>query len=215
MYNGQYKPKIYKIMMNYKKIDIGGEHFYGVGINNFEGNVSIKKKYIKSYIQWKNMLQRCYSKKYHEMHPTYIGCTVCNEWLFFSNFKEWYDFNYRNGYQLDKDILFNGNKIYSPNTCVFVPREINSLFVKSDSTRGVYPIGVYYNKAMKIFVAQITIDNKAKCIGRYPTPEEAFNAYKIAKETNVHTMAFNYFNLGKIGLNVYNAMINYTVNYDD
>ena len=86
------------------------------------------------------MLRRCYDEKLHKKYPTYIDCKVCEEWLNFQNFAKWY---YNNYYEienekicLDKDILHKGNKIYSPDNCVFVPNNINVLFVKSDKSRG-------------------------------------------------------------------------------
>ena len=188
---------------------------YGVGINDFNNNVSVNGHRIKSYSHWSNMLRRCYDPKFHLKAPSYIGCTVCDDWLLFSNFKEWFDNNYREGYQLDKDILFKGNKIYSPETCCFVPKEINYLYTKSKATRGEYPIGVCYDKENKKFAAQIRVNNKVNGIGRYSTKKEAFDAYKIAKEANIYTMASDYYNLGKIGVNVYNAMLNYKVNIND
>lgn len=87
---------------------------------------------IQEYRTWSHMLERCYSKKYQQRKPTYKGCTVCDEWLNFQNFAEWYNKNYYeiNGETicLDKDILVIGNKLYSPNTCIFVPNSINVLF---------------------------------------------------------------------------------------
>ena len=90
------------------------------------------KKQTIQYQYWFDMMKRCYSKDYHKRFPTYKGCTVCEEWLNYQNFGKWFDDNF---YQieneimcLDKDILHKGNKIYSPDTCVFVPQRINTLF---------------------------------------------------------------------------------------
>ena len=188
---------------------------YGVGINDFNNNVSVNGHHIKSYYHWKSMLARCYDKKLHKARPNYIGCSVCNEWLSFSVFKEWFDKNYVEGYHLDKDILFKGNKIYSPETCCFVPKEINYLYTKSKATRGEYPIGVCYDKENKKFAAQIRVNNKVKGIGRYSTKKEAFDAYKIAKEAYIKKMAVDYYELGLISKIVYNAMLNYKVNIND
>ena len=96
------------------------------GINDYDDITYRNGRDIKSYSVWHSMLQRCYDDKYHIKHPTYEGCTVCDEWLYFSNFKKWFDENYIEGTQLDKDI-FSKNKVYSPETCCFVPREINVL----------------------------------------------------------------------------------------
>ena len=88
----------------------------GVGINDIEINTKDK-----CYKVWHSMMNRCYSKKYHSKFPTYQNCSVCNEWTYLSNFKRWFDENYVDGYVLDKDILVKGNKVYSPETCCFVP----------------------------------------------------------------------------------------------
>ena len=102
---------------------------YGIGyIGEGEGEKG------RVYNIWKKVLQRCYSKEYHIKKPTYIGCSVVKEWLNFQNFAKWYKKNYKpetmEGWHLDKDILVKGNKIYSPETCCFVPADINSLLLK-------------------------------------------------------------------------------------
>ena len=118
----------------------------GIGINDYAGCVKIKGKHIKSYKTWGHILERCYSTRCQIKHPTYIGCSVCSEWLFFSNFKLWYDANYINGFDVDKDILIKGNKVYSPTTCIFVPRYLNSLLTDAANNRGKMPIGVSERK---------------------------------------------------------------------
>jgi len=72
------------------------------------------------YSTWVSMLKRCYSKIYQEKNRAYIECAVFNEWLVFSVFKSWMEEQNWKENELDKDILFNGNKIYSPETCIFV-----------------------------------------------------------------------------------------------
>ena len=93
-----------------------GIGFIGVG----DYKPSFNGRNTKQYISWKGMLERCYSPKWHKEKPTYIGCTVCDEWLNFQAFAEWYDASYITGFQLDKDIKLIGNKIYSPENCKFV-----------------------------------------------------------------------------------------------
>lgn len=114
----------------------------GVGINDFTGSISVNGKVIISYQYWLNMLERCYSQKYHNRKPTYNGCTVCEEWLYFTNFKKWFDENYREGFHLDKDILVKGNKIYSPSECCFVPLYINNLPKDNRAFQGDLPMCV-------------------------------------------------------------------------
>lgn len=122
----------------------------GVGINNadyavqrFEtiGCVGGKRKRKKVWVcpyyrAWENMLSRCYSAKYQERQPAYIGCTVSEEWLTFSNFKAWMEKQEWEGKQLSKDLLFEGNKVYSAENCVFVTRAVNNPTTDSKASRG-------------------------------------------------------------------------------
>lgn len=192
---------------------------YGIGINDYNGKVMINSKFIKSYRTWYDMLGRCYNEKIHQKRQTYIGCKVCDEWLYFSNFKKWYDKNYYNiddeRMELDKDILHKGNKIYSPETCVFVPQNINSLFTKRNLIRGILPIGVYWDKQYQKYRTQCNNGKKGKTInlGRFNTPEEAFNIYKNFKENIIKEVADKYNN--KIPQKLYDAMYKYKVEITD
>lgn len=121
---------------------------YGVGINDtdyvFES---------KDYKIWRNMLERCYCERTQEKFPTYKGCSVCDEWQLFSNFKKWFFENYIEGWELDKDIICIGNKVYSPSTCCFVPRELNSILRLSrvNDTCGIYKrMNGKYSAAIRI-----------------------------------------------------------------
>ena len=188
--------------------------YLGEGIYSSREN----RKTTKQYAVWNSMLCRCYDPKYHEKNPTYIGCTVCDEWLNFQNFALWYDENYYNidneRMALDKDILVKGNKVYGPDTCVIVPQNINKLFTKRDNSRGDLPIGVSYDKQNKKYIAHCNIGaGKVKHIGRYDMPEEAFNAYKEFKEAYIKKVANDY--IEDIPFELYRAMVNYEVDIDD
>jgi len=167
----------------------------------------------KVYDTWIGMLRRCYSKKLHIKYPTYKDCIVAECWHNFQVFGEWFENNYVEGYQLDKDILFKGNKIYSPNTCCFVPKEINSLFLTCKSARGEYPVGV--SKDKNKFKSSVSLKNKQVTLGRFDTPEEAFKAYKKAKEYQIKEVATEYYSTGRITLEVYNAIMNYKIEITD
>lgn len=191
---------------------------YGIGYYG-EGNykAKINGKFTKHYITWSAMMQRCYSKS--KERQTYEDCTVCEEWHNFQNFAKWYDENY---YEiegekmcLDKDILFKGNKIYSPNTCIFVSNRINCLFVKCNKSRGVCPIGVSYLKKLNKYSADCNTTNDMKRIhiGVYNTQEEAFNRYKQFKEKTIKEVAEQY--KDRIPQKLYNAMYKYEVNITD
>lgn len=184
-----------------------------------EGNYqpSVMDKQIPQYTTWINMLKRCYCGKFHDNYPTYKDCSVCDEWLNFQNFAEWYDSNYYEiegeKMQLDKDILIKGNKVYNPETCIFVPERINKLFVKRDSSRGDLPIGVALDKRNGIYV----IHQLKNSINYNPkttnTPEKAFLFYKENKEKYIQEMAEKY--KDKIPNKLYEAMINYQVEITD
>lgn len=137
------------------------------------------------YSTWSRMIARCYSVKLHLRLPTYKGCTVCEEWLTFSNFSKWYESNNVEGYHLDKDIKIKGNKLYGPDTCLFVPQCINKLLLDGAAKRGPYPTGVALNKRNGKFLVQIGVDGKAKYIGYFATTGEASKAYKEAKNAEI------------------------------
>jgi len=94
-----------------------------VGVGSYKA--SVNRSHTKQYQTWKGMMQRCYSKFWHKRHPTYIGCTVCDDWHNFQVFAEWFDSNYVDGCELDKDILVKGNKVYCPDMCLFVSKNEN------------------------------------------------------------------------------------------
>lgn len=172
---------------------------------------------IPPYATWMQMLTRCYSERYIKATPTYKDCVVCDEWKRYSNFEKWFKDvanGYQYGYCLDKDILVKGNKVYSPDTCCFVPNEINALLIKHDSKRGKYPIGV--TKHSGKFCARINVFKKGSIwLGTFETPQRAFNAYKAAKEEYIRNMAREYYEQNKITERVYDALIRYEVEITD
>ena len=105
---------------------------FGVGfIGEGEHKPTINGKPTKAYQTWQNMLERCYYDKYQVTRPTYIGCSVADEWHNFQNFAQWFELNYVEGYDLDKDCKVKGNEIYSPNTCIFVSHKENMVKAKA------------------------------------------------------------------------------------
>lgn len=175
------------------------------------------KNLSSAYMDWVSMLQRCYDPYKINERMTYIDCFVCEEWHNFQNFAKWYEENY---YQvnnevmtLDKDILYKGNKIYSPKTCIYVPQRINNLFVKSDKVRGEYPIGVSWSKKECEFIAKCRVLNKDYTLGRYATSDEAFQSYKKFKEKVIKNVADEYKEF--IPIKLYNAMYEYEIKIND
>lgn len=177
----------------------------GVGENDYDGSVGTSGHMIPSYHCWNNMLNRCYSAKCQVIHPTYIGCIVCEEWLLFSNFKKFYDDNYKKGFVLDKDILKIGNKIYSPEYCRFIPVYLNSLLADSGAARGDLPLGVSALKP-SIKSSRINITYRAQCNDGYgelikkafKTISEAQTWYSITKKRIVKEQVFRAFDNNEI-----------------
>lgn len=116
---------------------------------------------------------------------------------------------------IDKDILIKGNKIYSPETCCLVPVNVNNLFVKHDSLRGDYPIGVFLENDKYVAKCTNSIVGKSIRIGLYDTVEEAFNAYKKYKENLIKEIADIEYNNGTITKKCRDAMYLYKVEIND
>lgn len=195
--------------------------FLGVA---YIGNATIMEstngKHKTSYKYWQYMISRCFSEEYQTKQPTYKDCELCEEWLCYENFEKWFNENYYEventvRMELDKDILFKGNKIYSPNTCVFVPKEINVLFTKRQNHRGKLPIGVkeHIQKNKIRYEARCNYQGKSNYIGIYDTIQEAFDAYKNFKEKCLKEVAEEY--KDKIPHNLYLALNNYNVEITD
>lgn len=159
---------------------------FGVGINDADYAVCPrgpdgKNVWCPYYRAWVNMLTRAYYPAFHARNPTYIGVTVCEEWHSFMAFRAWMETQDWEGKQLDKDIIAPGNKVYSPDTCVFVSVALNSLLSDSASSRGKWPIGVYWHKQSGKFRAKINISGCNKTLGRFTCPHEAHMAWRKAK----------------------------------
>lgn len=191
---------------------------YGVGyIGEGEFVTSINHESTRVYDVWHHMLERCYSDIQDRKYPSYKGCWVCDEWHNFQNFARWYNDNYYEldgeRMNLDKDILYKGNMLYSPETCIITPQSINSLFIKSDIVRGSYPIGVNYDKRYKTYNSHCNDHGELIWLGSYKTVEEAFIAYKTYKENLIKRVADEY--KGLIPDVLYQAMYKYNVEIDD
>lgn len=179
---------------------------YGVGnYDSFSESSSLSARI------WRGILSRCYES--NEKYKAYQDCFVCDEWHTFSNFDKWFKQHYKDGYEIDKDILIKGNKIYSPDTCCFVPHAINQVIVNRRNFRGVFPLGV--SPCGKKYRAQVYMNNTTIHLGVFNTQEDAFNAYKLAKEKHIKELAEKYFNEGKITQKVYNALMKYEVDIGD
>ena len=193
---------------NFKKGEIrhpNSIYVYGVGY------LGTEKRDDFSYDFWHGMMKRCYSKNENDLikYSAYNNCSVSNDWHNYSNFKLWFDQNYykiqNERMELDKDILYKGNKIYSEQYCVFVPQRINKLFTNNKSCRGISKVGTtktYNNK----FICQS--NNKT-----YENEIEAFNEYKKEKELQIKQVANYYKNM--IPKKLYDAMYKYEIEEND
>ena len=195
---------------------------FGVGIVGTKYLASVNGVKTKEYTLWCNMLSRCYSNTnicdgFKKKNPTYEGCEVSDNFKSYEYFYEWCNKQVgfgNEGWHLDKDLLVKGNKVYSEDSCIFIPKEINLLLTKSTASRGKHLIGVHWDKAHKAFKAQVNKSKgKREYLGSFNTETEAFNAYKEAKESFVKEQA----NVWKSQIDdrAYEALMNYTVNITD
>jgi hypothetical protein len=181
---------------------------HGVGIND----VHDEKARCPAYLVWAAMIQRCYSEELQKQWPTYKDCSVCEEWHLFSNFKKWFynpDNGYRKGYHIDKDIIIKGNRVYSPETCCFVPPYINYLFTNRAPRSNGLPRGVYHRKGKRSdsYYYMSYIYGKRIISGKFSSVEEAQVAYSQYKSNHIKALAIEYFNRGEITERVFNALM--------
>ena len=134
---------------------VHGMGFIGVG----KHKVSVKGKDTKLYRDWSSMMGRGYSENYKSKYPTYEDCTVCEDWHNFQVFGDWATSQefYGLGYQLDKDILVKGNKVYSPDVCCYVPQRINKLVLSK---------GTSNKKLKEVHIKSVALDWKNKIDSR-------------------------------------------------
>ena len=182
---------------------VNGVGFIGIGDYNSRAD----GKVTKAYVTWKNMLARCYCPKIHKKRPTYVGVTVCDEWLDFQKFARWFEKENIEGTDIDKDLLVNGNKLYSPDTCIFVPPEVNTLLLNNKASRGKYMLGATRSKGSRKFAAKCRgRTNKSVHIGYFNTELEAHNAYCEYKYTLIKEVANEQSNL-----RLKQALLSYTI----
>ena len=192
----------------------------GVGFIDIEG-AAPKGIMTPEYRLWNAMLNRCYNNTVNDKCLTYKGCSVSEDFKYLSKFKDWcrqqIGFNQKDSkgrtFNLDKDILVKGNKVYSAETCCFVPHEINCALVTSGSRRGDMPQGITWNCTKTRYRARIQRGNVWESLGTYDTPEEAFAVYKPIKEAHIKSLADKYKDV--IDPRVYEALYKWTINIDD
>ena len=190
---------------------------YDVGISGAKYPISEGGVETKEYALWKSMLRRCYSDNFKKKRQTYIDCKCSENFNNYEYFYEWCQnqigFNNKD-WHLDKDLLIKGNKVYSEDSCIFIPQDINLLLTKCTASRGKHLIGVHWHKTRKAFRATVNKNKgKQEHLGLFKTELEAFNAYKQAKEAFVKEQANKW--KGKVDDRAYEALMSYEVNIDD
>lgn len=168
------------------------------------------QKPIPAYSQWKAMNVRC-EDKYKEKFPTYEGCEVSNDWLRYENFYDWiieqkgYGLRDSTGilHNLDKDLIVSGNLVYSQETCVLLPPEINRFLVSNRVKDRELPLGISMDRGL--FRAGYSNIN----LGRFETLDEAVTAYEKARKEQACKLANKW--VDQIDNRAYNALINYSI----
>lgn len=177
---------------------------YGKGINDADYVVQERSSYTNTdgkrvfttvkvcpyYVAWVQMITRCYSEKHLKHRPSYKDCSVCEEWLTFSNFKAWMETQDWEGKVLDKDWLLSGNRTYSQNTCIFITAKLNTFCMEVNSRRGQYPLGVTAHCRNNMVTAGVSnpFTGKREYLGLFTDPQEAHEAWRKRK----HELALMY-----------------------
>jgi len=178
---------------------------YGVGINDADyvtqkmetveyvnGKQKQRRVWICPYYRvWDNMLQRCYSSKFQDTRPTYKGCSVSEEWIRFSNFRAWMECQDFEGMHLDKDILFEGNKVYSAETCTFVTSMVNTFTLDCGASKGEWMVGVTWHKRASKFMSRCRnpFTKKNEYLGLFDSEIEAHQEWLKRKLEMAHLLA--------------------------
>ena len=186
-----------------------------MGIGKYSSRVN-KQKTIQ-YKTWTNIIKRCNRIDRSDKNKSYYDCKISLEWHNFQNFAKWFDDNYYTvkdeKMNLDKDLLIKGNRIYSPNKCIFLPEKINTLLINNKSNRGKYPLGVSYSRSKNLYTSRFNRLGKYIDLGNYKTPEKAFEVYKKHKEIHIKEMAESY--KSYIPIEAYNALIDWQIEITD
>ncbi|QCQ65302.1 HNH endonuclease [Shewanella phage X14] len=181
----------YLVIVMFKEVPASKRSLYSrskifsVGINDAPYKVILRKNGKKfrcpAYVVWSNMIKRCYSTLCQEKNKTYSDCTVCDEWLLFSNFKKWIDGKEIEGNQLDKDLIEPGNRVYCPEKCLMISGSLNKFLIKHHSKESNLPTGVIFQKDAGMFRARFCHSGKTEHLGYFKTQEEARSVYAKRK----------------------------------
>lgn len=187
-----------------------------LGVGEYKPYVKKGEK-TKAHDAWIRMFDRCYSEKFHENYPSYIGCEVCEEWWNFQNFAKWFYDNYyvieNQSMEVDKDWCVVGNKIYCPENCCIAPNIINTCLLTHGKVKNfTMPTGVTWHKNGS-YVARCSVHGKRKTIGYYHDVEKAEQAYWKFKINYIEQLAEEYKKY--IPDRLYNAMKDFKNTYKE
>lgn len=184
------------------------------GIGYYGSSEIAERSQCPARARWLSVMQRCYDET--QLEPAYYTANICTQWHSFTSFENWIvkqpGFNMK-GWELDKDLLIRGNTLYSPETCVFLPKKINTALIRCDKQRGKFPVGVSQNKTGRKFEAWCGDGVRSRYLGVFETVEEAFLCYKLKKEDTLKGFAEEYKEL--LDPRAYSALLNYQVNITD
>lgn len=140
---------------------------------------------------WGKMLARCYCPLTQEKKPSYVGCSVDERFLNFQEFAAWASrqVGVDLGWQLDKDILVIGNRVYGPDTCVMAPPELNKAMRRVAIKKDGLPIGVTLTQKGKPYRSVVRLNNDRLDLGRYDTIEQAYLVHLEAKCRHMRYLA--------------------------
>ena len=226
-FQDEFKAKVHGAYREFNEGNIKNPYYpsvCGVGVIGNKYPISIKGKHTKEYKLWYNIIKRCcdINEKQRSKSITYKDIVCCDEWLYYENFYEWLhsqpNFNKwikEDKWDIDKDVLVKGNKIYSPITCCLMPNNVNLLFINRTNHRGKLPIGVHKNNNKFSASCMNPFTKRRIHIGTYDTIDEAFLAYKQYKENIIKQVAHIEYNNGNITKQCHEAMMAYKVEITD
>lgn len=176
---------------------------YGQGFRLGEYPTKVNRKHLPQYAYWKRMLERCYKNDL----PAYREVHCSEEWHCYENFYNDVSnmVGFGNiGWNLDKDMLFEGNKFYSKDTCVLLPPSLNTFITHKAQSNTNLPIGVdFHVKTGKHRVRGCS----GKHLGLFDDPVEASILYKHDKCKTADNLS--YFWEGKVDDRVINVLRNF------
>ncbi|ATW58271.1 hypothetical protein CNR37_00064 [Pseudomonas phage ventosus] len=145
------------------------------------------------YKRWCGMKERAGGDRLLKVSPTYADVSCCDDWLLFSNFKAWMvtqPWNFEKS-GLDKDLRIPGSKIYSPDTCRFIPPYINNLVIEKPYARGSYPLGACFDSQSGRFKGQVR--SRGNLTTRlFDNVKEAHGFFQVTKARDIRTEVLNW-----------------------